>query len=199
MRQPLHLGSKDSFIVKKWEISPKCNHDSPILPYFIYSYIYLYIRNSTCMAIALYIFPPLFPLSSFLPSLPFILLLSSRQSFPSWECDRSHSLVCRIAFTRAQGICRKTVYLQSKVYEKWAPAQRFNCPTVTHPSTDPAQEWSPGTGYLSYTEPYRLLYIYIFSHLFTMCLMTINKCSSWSYSIFNNTWVIFHWLTRLQW
>ena len=77
--------------------------------------------------------------------------LSSCQRSPPWECDRSHSLLCCIAFARghretAENLCRYSrpfhrVCPQSTVTEKMSSRSAFGyagCgPAVTHPSTVP--------------------------------------------------------------
>ena len=61
--------------------------------------------------------------------------LSSRQRSPSWECDRSYSLLCCIAFARRP---RETPV--NSVSSLWTSRSVFRCvdpgPTFTHPSTD---------------------------------------------------------------
>ena len=91
--------------------------------------------------------------SPFLLSSSFgFLSLSSRQRSPPWECDRSHSLPCCIAFARGHRKTAENLYRysrplnrvcpQSTVSEKMTFRSAFQyagCgPEVTHPSTDPA-------------------------------------------------------------
>ena len=80
------------------------------------------------------------------------LLPSSRQRSPPWECDRSYSLLCCIAFARghrktAENLCRYSrsfhkVCPQSTVSEKMTSRSAFRHAgrgsAVIHPSTDPA-------------------------------------------------------------
>ena len=105
--------------------------------------------------------------------------LPYRQSYPPppWECDRSHSLLCCIAFARSTGKLRKTCvdtvghlteFVPSiTVSEKWPPAQRFDVQAADWRS--PIQVltqrkaawlgWPPGTGHLSHTEHCRCVYV----------------------------------------
>ena len=98
-------------------------------------------------AIAFYIAPLSFLLCSRFP----FLSLSSRQTSPPRECDRSHSLLCCIAFARghrktAENLCRysrpfnRVCHHQSTVSEKITSRSAFRYagrgPTVTHPSTN---------------------------------------------------------------
>ena len=124
------------------------------------------------MATCLINIPHLFPLSSvFSFSSPCHFLLY-RQCNPPWECDRSHSFLCCIAFARGHGetaenLCRYSrpfnrVCPQSNSLWKMTSRSAFRCedrgPAVTHPSIDPAKRlgWSPGTGHLPHTEHCRL-------------------------------------------
>ena len=106
---------------------------------------------ATCLIYISLIFLP-FPPSSLsyplsLPSLP------PEFPPPPWECDRSHSLLCCIAFARghrktAENLCRYSrpftrVCPQSNSLWKITSRSVFRCagrgPAVTHPSTDPAK------------------------------------------------------------
>ena len=95
-------------------------------------------------------YPPFF--SPFLRR-PFLIpchFLLYHQSYPPWECDRSHSLLCCIAFARghrktAENLCRYSrpfnrVCPQSNSLWKMTSRLAFRCagrgPPVTHPSTD---------------------------------------------------------------
>ena len=100
---------------------------------------------------ALYISLTLFPFPS--PSLPYPLSLPSvLPELPPWECDRSHSLLCCIAFARghretAENLCWYSrpcnrVCPQSNSLWKMTSRSAFRCaglgPAVTHSSTDSA-------------------------------------------------------------
>ena len=126
-------------------------------------------------------YPPPFPLFSFFPFLSPVTsatsfptaratFLSYRQSYPPWECDRSHSLLCCIAFARghsetAENLCRYSrpfnrVCPSLAVSEKWPPARCFDVQAADRRS--PIQVltqrkaawlgWSPGTGHLPHIE-----------------------------------------------
>ena len=113
-------------------------------------------RGSTCAAIAFYISPPPFSLSSRFFLFPFSLTFFPPEPPPppppSRGCDRSHSLICCIAFTgghknTAENLCRYSrpfyrVCPQSPVSKKMTSGSEFRYagrrPAVTHPSTDPA-------------------------------------------------------------
>ena len=105
--------------------------------------------------------PPFSPFSP--PSLSYPLSLPSftarvtflpyRQSYPPWECDRSHYLLRCIAFARGhretvENLCRYSrpfnrVCPQSNSLWKMTSRSAFRCagrrPAVTHPSADPAK------------------------------------------------------------
>ena len=107
------------------------------------------------MATCLIHIPHHFPLSSAVPFLSPVTchFLLYRQSYPPWECDRSHSLQCCIAFARghretAENLCRYSwpfnrVCPQSNSLWKMTSRSAFRCadrgPAVTYPSTDPAK------------------------------------------------------------
>ena len=107
-----------------------------ILFYFFYSWFHLY---GYCLL--------------HIPTLvsPFLSCFPAR-GLPPWECDRSHSLLCCIAFVRghrktAENLCRygrpfHTVCPQSIVSEKMISRSAFRYAgrglAVTNPSTDPA-------------------------------------------------------------
>ena len=118
----------------------------------LFFYFFLFVFSS-CMATCLIHIPHLF--SPFLRR-PFLIpchFLLYRQSYPPWECDRSHSLLCCIAFARghretAENLCRYSrpfnrVCPQSNSLWKMTSRSAFRCagrgPAVTHPSTDPAK------------------------------------------------------------
>ena len=109
-------------------------------------------------------YPVPFPLFSFFPFLSPVTSATSfptaratflpyRQSYPPWECDRSHSLLCCMAFARghretAENLCRYSrpfnrVCPQSNSLWKMTSRSAFRCagrgPAVTYPSTDPAE------------------------------------------------------------
>ena len=70
-------------------------------PRYTYNPIHIdifFLRFSTCMLVALYIFSPLFPLSSLLYTFLFLSFPSNQKSQLPWECDRRHSFLCCIAF-----------------------------------------------------------------------------------------------------
>ena len=114
--------------------------------------IFLFVL-STCMATCLIHIPHLFPLSSTVPSLSPCHFLLYRQSYHPWECDRSHSLLCCIAFARghretAENLCRYSrpfnrVCPQSNSLWEMTSRSAFRSagrgPAVIHPSTDPAK------------------------------------------------------------
>ena len=131
----------------------------------LYKVFFFYSCFPPVWQLALYISPTFFPFS---PP-PFLY----RQSYPPWECDRSHSLLCCVAFARghwetAEDPCRyirpfNRVCPQSNSLWKMTSCSAFRCagrgPAVTHPSTDPAWlGWSPSTGRLPHTEHCRYLY-----------------------------------------
>ena len=96
---------------------------------FLYFFLFLV---PPVWQLALYISPPIFPSLRLAFLIPCYFLL-----YPPWECDRSHSLLCCIAFARghretAENLCR---------YRR--PFKRNPCAgrglTVTHPCTDPAK------------------------------------------------------------
>ena len=100
-----------------------------------------------------YTYPPPFSPFFCLPLLIPCHFLLYRQNYRPWECDRSHFLLCCIAFARghretAENLCRYSrpfnrVCPQSNSLWKITSRSAFQCaghgPTVTHPSTDPAQ------------------------------------------------------------
>ena len=144
------------------------------------------IRGSICMAIAFYISPPSSPLSFFLPVTPFLHCLPARAPPPRpWDCGRSHSLLCCIAFARghkktAENLCRYSrpfhrVCSQSTVSEKMTsrPALRYpgRGPAVTHLSTDPAPRClTCASAWCRAPTTHRTLsmtYIYIYIYIYT--------------------------------
>ena len=90
---------------------------------------------------------PTLLLSSFLPVSPYLHCLSARDPLPPWECDRSHSLLCCIAF--AQSLRKKVRKTCADIFghftesvpsleslKKLPPAQCFDIQAATggHPS-----------------------------------------------------------------
>ena len=95
-----------------------------------------------------YTYPP--PFSLFL-RLSFLIpchFLPYRQSHPPWECDRSHSVICCIAFAEGHRVTAENLCRYSRLFNKvcpqyeilWKMTSRsaFRCagcgPAVTHPS-----------------------------------------------------------------
>ena len=120
-----------------------------------------------------------YPFSSFdlsVLSLSFFYFVPARGTL--WECDRSHSFLCCIAFVQRDRETAETCAnivgpLLYTVSEKWPPTLRFECaghePAVTHTSTEVAQScltcvtawnWTPTThrtlSMISSTIPYEL-------------------------------------------
>ena len=105
----------------------------------------LWVYSKLSMAITLYIFPPPFSLSftSFPPEIP------------PWESNRSHSLLCCIAFARGFRETAENLYRysrpfniirpQSTVSEEMTSRSACRCaghgPAVTNPSNDLAPSY----------------------------------------------------------
>ena len=138
------------------------------------------------MATRLIHIPLFFPFPP--PSLPYPLSLlpSLPPELPPMRMwDRSHSLLCCIAFARGHRETAENLYRYSRpfnrvcpqsntVSEKWPPAQRFDAQVADRRS--PIQVltqrkaawlgWSPGTGHLPHTKHCRSLFHYHFPSIF---------------------------------
>ena len=110
-----------------------------LIPCKTYKYL------STFTAIDFYIYPPMFPLSFFLPDSPFFHFLPTRGPPSPWN-GRNHSLLCCIAFARGYRKNAENLCWYSRPFNRFRPQRKNDLPlsvsirgpAVTHPSTDPA-------------------------------------------------------------
>ena len=163
-----------------WQVrGQKWCEDNSILPFLAIPVLHYFLRAfwKKYFFFFLFVFPPVwqlafnisptfspfspFPLVSFFPFLSPVTsatafptaratFLPYRQSYHPWECNRSHSILCCIAFTRghretAENLCRYSrpfnrVCPQSNSLWKMTSRSAFRCagrgPAVTDPSTD---------------------------------------------------------------
>ena len=120
-----------------------------LINYFVPQFFF-FIRSSTCTAIAFYISPPSFPLSSFFPISPFLHCVPAR-GLPLENVTATILSYAVSHLNEGTGNCGKPVPLQSAisqslpqstVSEKKTSRSVFRYagrrPAITHPSTDSA-------------------------------------------------------------